>query len=174
MSDVIVNKVAQSGIVTFNLETLFPKEEVVAFDLKDYLFKGLILREKDFRMAMKEQDWSVFAGKRVAVFCSTDAIIPVWAYMLVATRLQAHATDVVQGDERTLLTLWYRDAIAKLDAEAYRDKRVVVKGCGALPVPPSAYAEISRLLMPVVKSLMYGEPCSTVPIYKPKMQRKRS
>jgi len=162
----IVNRVAQSGIITLNLEDFFPKNETVIFDLKPFLFMELILKEKDFRKALKEHDWTAYEQKNVAIGCSADAIIPMWAYMLVARYLEGQAEQVIFGDDNTMQTLLFHQALSNINPESYQDKRVVVKGCGNKPIPPFAYIEITRLLKPVVKSLMYGEPCSTVPIYK--------
>ena len=164
----LVNKVAESGLITINLEDYFPQGAIVDFDLKEYLFRGLILREKDFREAVKTIDWAVYQGKNVALYCSTDAIIPLWAYQLVAIHLAPYANYVFCGNPTELIKNYYMQALAKLDLAQFDDQRIVVKGCGALPVPAAAYTEIARLLQPRVKSLMYGEPCSTVPLYKRK------
>jgi hypothetical protein len=164
----LINRVAESGIITLNLEDFYPKNETLVFDLKDYLFRGLILREKDFREALAAIDWAQFAGKNVALYCSTDAIIPLWAYQLVAVNIAPYASLLVCGKPEELLLLHYMQSLGKLDLQQFADKRVVVKGCGEKPVPAAAYTEIARLLQPVVKSLMYGEPCSTVPLYKRK------
>ncbi|RZM12406.1 MAG: DUF2480 family protein, partial [Pedobacter sp.] len=136
--------------------------------LKDYLFMGLILKEKDFREALKQKDFSEYAGKAVAVTCSADAIIPVWAYMLVMTYLQPVASEVVTGTANDLQRHLFLQNIQLIDVEQYRDKRIVVKGCGDKAVAEFVYAEITKRLLPLVKSLMYGEPCSTVPVYKKK------
>ncbi|ULQ55627.1 DUF2480 family protein [Flavihumibacter rivuli] len=168
MSDVIVNKVAESGLVTLDLETFYPKEEIVVFDLKEYLFMGLILKEKDFREAMKQLDWTVYQDKLVAVTCSADAIIPVWAYMLVASNLQPFAKDVYLGSAEELLKERFLQNIRQIDTHSLEDKRVVVKGCGDTPIGEYAYLEVTKLLRPVAKTIMYGEPCSTVPVYKKK------
>jgi len=165
-NDVIVNKVAESGLVELNLENYYPKGDVVVFDLKEYLFMGLILKEKDFREALKQQDFSAYKDKLVAVTCSADAIIPVWAYMLVASYLQPLAKELVMGDEAFLHKTLFLRNINGINATDFQDKRVVVKGCGELETGPFAYLEITKLLRPVVKSLMYGEPCSTVPVFK--------
>jgi hypothetical protein len=161
-----VNKVANSGIITFNLEDLYHPGERVVFDIKDQLFHGLILKEKDFREFIKTHDWSQYQGKNVSVICSADAIVPTWAYMLLAVKLAPYANHFVFGDMDVLEASLYQKMISAIDAEQYRDQRVVVKGCGDLPVPTSAYVEITRFLAPLAKSIMYGEPCSTVPIYK--------
>ncbi len=162
----LVNRVANSGLITLNLEEYFPKEAVAIFDIKDYLFQGLLLKEKDFRAAMKEHDWSQYEGKHLAVYCSTDAILPTWAFMLVTMYAEPFAISITQGDATTVYTNHYRAALAKLDVNQYEDKRIVIKGCSNKPVPVSAYMELVRLLRPHAKSIMYGEPCSTVPIYK--------
>ena len=166
MSDVIINKVAGSGIITIDLETFFPKAEIVVFDIKDYLFRGLILKEKDFREALKNLDWEQYRDKNVAVTCTADAIIPVWAYMLVASNLQPLAKEMVMGDEKELHRQLFLKNIAKINAADFDDKRVVIKGCGETPIGDFVYMELTKLLRPVAKSIMYGEPCSTVPVYK--------
>ncbi|MCC9136502.1 DUF2480 family protein [Pontibacter silvestris] len=162
----IINKVAQSALVTLNLEKLLHPGERVVYDIKENLFQGLILREKDFRAFVKENDWSVYDGKNVAIVCSVDAIVPTWAYMLLATKLQSHASYYVFGDLEALEQALMQKAISKIDPEEYRDAKVVVKGCGDVQVPTYAYVEIMRKLLPVTSSVMYGEPCSTVPLYK--------
>lgn len=164
--DEIVNKVAGSGLVTIDLEEFYPKGERVVLDIKDQLFQGLLLREKDFREFIKQEDWSKYNGMYVAVTCSADAIIPTWAYMLLASALEPFAKKVVFGSAETLETVLYDELLRSLDVQQYKDARVVIKGCGNLPVPRAAYVELTRLLRPHVKSIMYGEPCSTVPIYK--------
>ncbi len=164
----IKNKVAESGLITIDLEKIIPKEEMIGFDLKDFLFMELLLKEKDFRASLDTHDWSQYMGKRVAVFCSSDAIIPMWAYMLVAAKLSAVAKSVFQGTTEEAKKINTIECIRSIDASQYEGKRVVIKGCGDDPVPECAYLEISNKLIPVVKSLMYGEPCSTVPVYKRK------
>ncbi|HEV7380008.1 MAG TPA: DUF2480 family protein [Dyadobacter sp.] len=162
----IVNRVATSGIISLDLEELYHPGERVLYDIKDNLWQGMILKEKDFRDFLKSHDWASYAGKNVAVICSEDAIVPTWAYMLLAVHLEQYAHEIVFGDTEVLEAKLFSDAIAKIDAEEYRGKRVVVKGCSKYPVPISAYMEITALLKPVVQSLMFGEPCSTVPLYK--------
>lgn len=164
--DEIVNKVAGSGLVTIDLEEFYPKGERVVLDIRDQLFQGLLLREKDFREYIKQEDWSKYKDTYVAVTCSADAIIPTWAYMLLASALEPFAKKVVFGTAETLETVLYDELLRGLDVQQYKDARVVIKGCGNLPVPRAAYVELTRLLRPHVKSIMYGEPCSTVPIYK--------
>ena len=162
----LVNRVASSGLVTINLENYFPKTPIRTFDLKDYLFMELILKEKDFRQALTEHDWTQYNGKVLCIFCSNDAIIPTWAFMLVATHAASYASDIIQSDEKTYLTLAYQKALSEINPADYEDKRIVIKGCSGKPVPTSAYVELTRKLQPFVKSIMFGEPCSTVPIYK--------
>lgn len=166
MSGQFVNKVAESGIITLNLEDFFPSEEVKVFDMKDYLFMGLILKEKDFRESLKQLDISVYENKIVALTCSADAVIPMWAYMLVASAIQPVAKEIIFGnDEAAVQSLLLRN-ISSINPEEYKDQRVVIKGCGELPVKEAAYIEITKLLRPFAKSIMYGEPCSTVPVFK--------
>jgi uncharacterized protein DUF2480 len=164
----IINKVAQSGLVTLDPAAFYPAGERVVYDIKDNLFQGLILREKDFREFIKSHDWQQYEGKNVAVTCTADAIVPAWAYMLIANRLAPFASDVVFGDKDVLETVLFEKAMNGFDAEQYRDQRVVIKGCGEIDVPVSAYVELTKKLTPVAKSIMFGEPCSTVPIYKRK------
>ena len=166
MSETLVNKVAESGLITLNLEEWYPREEIMVFDLKDHLFMGLILKEKDFREALKNTDWSAYQNQHVAVACSADAIIPAWAYMLVATYLTPVAAGVFQGTPEQYRSSLFLQRIKQIDTQPFIEQRVVVKGCGDLPVGPDAYLEITQILQPVAKSIMYGEPCSTVPIYK--------
>jgi hypothetical protein len=168
MNEVFQNKVAESGIVTLDLEQYYPKGEVVVFDMKDHLFMGLILKEKDFREALKNMDWEVYRDKHVAVTCTADAIIPMWAYMLVGAALQPVAANVVFGNKEAVLQQLLLTNIAAIDAQQFADKRVVIKGCGEVPVNEAAYLQITSQLRPIAKSIMYGEPCSTVPIYKKK------
>jgi len=168
MQDTIVNKVAESGIITLNLEDFYPKEDIVVFDLKEFLFMGLILKEKDFRAALQAIDWKQYLDKNVAVTCSADAIIPVWAYMLVASYLQPFAGEIVFGNKEMLISSLIDKNIEKINAANYTDSRVVIKGCGDIQIPASAYMTITSKLRPYVKSIMYGEPCSTVPVYKKK------
>ncbi len=162
----IVNRVASSGLITFDLEEYYHPGERIFYDLKDNLFQGVILREKDFREFLKTNDWSIYKGKNVAIGCTEDAILPTWAYMLLTLKLTPFAHTIVFGNLTELENKLFYDALAAVKPEEYRDKKVVVKGCSKVPVPPSAYIEITRLLQPVVQSLMFGEPCSTVPLYK--------
>ena len=169
-TEAIINRVANSGLVTLDLEDYYHPGERVVYDLKDNLFMGMILKEKDFRAFLKTHDWSQYAGKNVAITCTEDAIIPTWAYMLLTLHLQPHAHTVVFGTLDDLAEKLYFDAIATIDPEAYRGVKVVVKGCSKVPVPTAAYVELTRRLAPVVQSLLFGEPCSTVPLYKKKAQ----
>jgi len=168
MSDAIINKVALSPLLSLDLEDFYPKDPIVLFDLKPLLFMELILKEKDFRTALQNHDWTQYQDKIVAVTCTADAIIPVWAYMLVASYLQPVAKDVIMGDKKTAIQQQFIKNINAINAQDYADKRIVVKGCGDLPIGEFAYMEITKKLRPVVKSIMYGEPCSTVPIFKNK------
>lgn len=166
MDTPLVNRVANSGLITLKLEDFFPAQPAVHFDLKAYLFMELILKEKDFREAMAAHDWSQYQGKILLVYCSADAIIPVWAYMLVASYAQPYAHEIFQGSESEFLKVYFSRALNRLDLAPYQGQRIVVKGCSDHPVPASAYLEITSLLRPIARSIMFGEPCSTVPIYK--------
>jgi len=154
--------------MTLNLEEYFHQGERVVYDIKDNLFHGLMLREKDFREFIKTHDWSGYTGKNIAIICSADAIVPTWAYMLLANKMKPFANEVVFGTLETLEATLFVRALAKIDINSYANERVVIKGCADIEVPVAAYVEITNLLTPVVKSIMYGEPCSTVPIYKRK------
>jgi hypothetical protein len=166
MSEMIVNKVAESALQTIDLETFISKEEPVLFDLKDFLFMGLIIKEKEFRASLQQTDTSVYRDKVVLISCSADAIIPMWAYMLVASLLQPVAKELFLGSAEEWKKKKLMEAIAAFDTTVYKDQRVVVKGCGDEPIPEAAYLEITNKLRPIAKSIMYGEPCSTVPIFK--------
>lgn len=166
MDEKFVNKVSESGIITLDLEDFYPKDEIVVFDMKDHLFMGLILKEKDFREAMKNLDLTPYTNKNVALTCTADAVIPMWAYMLVSSYLQPIAKEIVFGDADFLHKTLFLKNIEKINPADYKDQRVVIKGCGELPVSETAYVAITSLLRPVAKSIMYGEPCSTVPIFK--------
>lgn len=168
MAEPIINKVSESGLITLDPERYYPKGEMAVFDLKDFLFMGLILKEKDFREVLKNFDWEKFRNKNIAVMCSADAIIPVWAYMLVMSYLQPVAGEIVMGDEKELHKIIFLKNLSAINAYEFADKRIVIKGCGETPIEDFVYAEITKLLRPVAKSIMYGEPCSTVPIFKKK------
>ena len=169
MADTFVNKVAESGIITLNLEDYYPKDAVVVFDMKDHLFMGLILKEKDFREALKTLDTTIYENKIVALTCSADAVIPMWAYMLVASLLQPIATEIIFGTEAYAKENMLLRNIETIDTSSYNDARIVIKGCGELPIGEVAYIAITKKLRPVAKSIMYGEPCSTVPVFKKKL-----
>lgn len=164
----IVEKIKNRPLTTFNLEEYYDKGERVVFDLKDNLFQGLILREKDFRAFVKEHDWEQYKGKNVAITCSADAIVQQWAFMLVAVRLEGIANMIAFGDLTHLEQKLFDQALSKINPEDFQDQKLVIKGCGDIAVPSYAYVEITRLLKPYVFSLFYGEPCSTVPLYKRK------
>ena len=166
MNEAIVNKVSESGLITLDLEQYYPREDVVLFDLKDYLFMGLILKEKDYREALKNLEWETYRNKYVGVTCSADAIIPPWAYMLAASYLQPLAKDVIMGDEKEVHKTIFLQNIQGINIDEFSGQRVVVKGCGETPIGEFAYMEVTKRLRPVARTIMYGEPCSTVPIYK--------
>lgn len=163
-----VNKVASSGLITINLEDYYPAGERVVYDIKENLFHGLMLREKDFREFIKTHDFSQYQDKYVAVICSADAIVPTWAYMLLSNRMQPYAKEVVFGNLELLEAVLFTKALAGIDVNTYANERIVIKGCGDIAVPTAAYVELTNKLTPVAKSIMYGEPCSTVPVYKRK------
>ena len=166
MEDEIINKVAQSDLVTINLEDFYPKGERVLFDIKPWLFEELILKEKDFRERIKNHDWSQYKSKFVAITCTADAIIPTWAFMLVASSLTPFTQKIVFGDLKKLDEEIFQEQIQKLNVENYRDEKIIVRGCSAIDVPVSAYVELINRLRPVAKSIMYGDACSTVPLFK--------
>jgi hypothetical protein len=162
----IVNRVAGSSIQTIDLEQYYLSGERIGFDLKDYLFQELVLKEKDYRQSLKEIDWEQYRGKYVAVFCSVDAIVPTWAFMLAITYLQGIAEDVVVGNFEGLEQYLFQKSLSSIRVEDFEGKAVVVKGCSKVPVPLYAYGEIIKMLKGIARSIMYGEPCSTVPLYK--------
>lgn len=165
----IVNKVANSGLITIDLEDFYPRQHVAEIDIKDFLFEGIILREKDFRKSLDEIPWADFKNQIIAVFCSEEAIIPKWAYMLVSMHAAPYTDQIYFGTREFALEEAFIDNLNKnLHAKDYTDKRVVIKGCSDREVAERVYLSITNRLIPVVKSLMYGEPCSTVPIYKKK------
>jgi len=164
----IKNKVTDSGLITIDLADFYVKGERALFDIKPLLFEELLLREKDFREFVKNNDWSVYKNKFVAITCSSDAIIPVWAYMLLASALQPFAAKIVFVTMDDLETKLFDEQLSKFDTAQFIDQRVVIKGCGDVAVPVSAYMQLTGMLNPIVKSIMYGEPCSTVPVYKRK------
>lgn len=167
MSD-IVNRVSQSSLVTFDLEEYYPEGDRVLFDISPWLFEGMILREKDFRKQVSEHDWDDYKDKYVAIDCSTDAIVPAWAYMLITTRLQPYAARIIIGDLNDLETGLYRKIIDSLDLSPFRDKPVIIKGCSNKPVPLNAYVWATEKIQSVARSVMYGEACASVPLFKRK------
>ena len=166
MDEARTNKVSESGLVTLDLEEYYPKGETAVFDMKDHLFMGLILKEKEFREALKTMDPEPYRGKNVALTCTADAVIPMWAYMLAASYLEPVAREIYMGTATEMHKHLFLKNISAIRTEEFTDQRIVVKGCGEIPIDNYAYAEITKLLRPVVKSIMYGEPCSTVPVYK--------
>ncbi|HLT06876.1 MAG TPA: DUF2480 family protein [Cyclobacteriaceae bacterium] len=164
----IVNRVANSPIVTIDLEQYYTPGERMAFDLRNHLYQGLVLREKDFREALKHMDWEKYRGKYVAIFCGVDAIVPTWAFMLVMTYLEGVAAEVVMGNMEVLEQYLFEKALESINPEEFRDRPVVIKGCSKVAVPLFAYGEIVKKLKGTARSIMYGEPCSTVPLYKQK------
>ncbi|MCB0458748.1 MAG: DUF2480 family protein [Flavobacteriaceae bacterium] len=166
MSDEIVNRVAKSNLITIDLEDLYPKGTRTVFDIADWLFEGLILKEKDFREAVENHNWNLYDGHYVALICSADAIIPSWAYMLITTKLAPFAKKIVAGDLELLETAIFHDIISNLNITEYEGKPIIIKGCSDKPIPQTAYLQLIEKLQPVVKSIMFGESCSTVPLYK--------
>ncbi|PWU01928.1 MAG: hypothetical protein C5B52_06575 [Bacteroidetes bacterium] len=166
MEGPIINKVAESGLVTLDLEDYYPKNEIVIFDLKDHLFMGMIIKEKEFREALKGLDWEIYRDKVIGITCSADAIIPMWANMLVASYLQPVAKEIVFGNKKEVVASILVRNISAINSSEFADKRIVVKGCGEIEIPEAAYVAITQKLLPTAKSIMYGEACSTVPIYK--------
>lgn len=166
--EILVNKVSQSGLITLNLEDYFPQDQSVEIDIKEALYMGLVLKEKDFRNWVKEKNWQEYVNKNVAIHCSTDAIVPTWAYMLIASKLSGVAKKIVFGNIQALDSVLWEEAFSNIDLTNFDNQKVVIKGCGNLPVSAAAYTKITELLIPRVQSLMYGEPCSTVPVYKRK------
>ena len=162
----IINKIAKSGLITIDLEELYPEGERIFFDLKELLFEGLVLKEKDFREFIAKEDWSKYQNKYVALACSADAIIAPWAYMLLSIQLQPYAKKIVFGSLEDLEKEIFNELIERLDVVQYEDQRIIIKGCSKKSIPWSAYVSLCNKLRPVAKSIMYGEPCSTVPLFK--------
>ncbi len=167
--DEIINKVANSGLISIDLEEFYPKGERVLFDIKPLLFHELILKEKDFREFIKQHNWSNYQNKFVAITCSNDSVVPTWAYMLLSIALQPYAKKIVFGSLDTLEAILFNDVLSQLDYETYKNQRIVIKGCSNLPVTTHAYTALVAALTPIAKSIMFGEPCSTVPLYKAKI-----
>lgn len=168
MEKEIVNKVQQSGIITIDPEEFYPQQECVEYDLAQNLWQGLVLKEKDFRNFIAAYNWNMYKNKNVAIYCSADAIIPHWAYMLLTCALTPYAGKIIYGNKEQLLAELMLEKIEKLDTSEFKNARVVIKGCGEKQIPQAVYIKLSQVLLPCVKSLMYGEPCSTVPVYKKK------
>ncbi len=162
----IVNRVANSPLITIDLQEYYQEGDRINFDIKSWLFQEMILKEKDFRQKVKEHDWSIYQDKYVAINCSADAIVPTWAYMLLTSKLQEFAKTVIFGSLEELEKIIFKESLSKVDIKKFEGKKLVIKGCGDLPVSEFAYVEIVRILRPIAASIMYGEPCSTVPIYK--------
>lgn len=168
MEGEIVNKVAQSGLLTIDVDKFYPQGERILFDIAPYLWNGIALRESDFREFVKTHDWTRYRNTFVAITCSADAIVPVWAYMLIASALDGISKTTIFGSLSMLESTLFKDQIAALDTAHYKDKRVILSGCGKVPIPESAYVDLVNKLQPVAKSIMFGEACSTVPVYKQK------
>jgi Protein of unknown function (DUF2480) len=168
MENEIVNRVSGSQLVTFDLEELYTPGERFLFDIKGLLFQEVILREKDIRDFIKSHDWSQYSNKYIAITCSADAVIPTWAYMLLTASLQPYATLVIFGSLLDLETILFKNALNKVDWERYSNAKVVIKGCSKVEVPVSSYVEVTNRLRPVASGIMFGEPCSTVPVFKKK------
>ncbi|TDU43344.1 uncharacterized protein DUF2480 [Gelidibacter sediminis] len=168
MENEIINRVANSKLVVVDLEDYYPKGQRTILDIKDWLFQELVLREKDFRAYVKQHDWTQYQDHYVALTCTSDAIVPAWAYMLLTMHLQPHAKTIVIGTLEQLETSIYQDIIKDLDTSAFVDQPLIIKGCANKPVPANAYIMLSKKLQPIARSIMYGEACSSVPLYKRK------
>ncbi|WP_370424563.1 DUF2480 family protein [Tenacibaculum dicentrarchi] len=168
MAAQIINKVANSQLITIDLEDFYPKGNRIVFDIKDWLYEELILKEKDFREQVKNHNWSQYEGTFVALSCSVDAIIPSWAYLLLTTKLTEFAKKVVVGNLELLETVLFNDIITNLNTTEYQDKRLIIKGCSNKSIPQSAYTLLVSKIQPICKSIMFGEACSTVPLFKKK------
>ncbi len=168
MAEEIVNRVAQSKLVVVDLETFYPEGKRVLFDIKDWLYEGLVLREKEFRQFVKAHDWTQYQDQFVALTCSSDAIIPAWAYMLITVQLSQIAKKTIIGDLNALESAIYQCIIPDIDTETYKGKPIIIKGCSNKPVPDNAYILLAEHLKPVASSIMYGEACSAVPLFKAK------
>lgn len=168
MAEEIINRVAQSKLKVIDLEELYPKNPRISLDLKDWLFEGIVLKEKDFRLSVANHNWTQYQNSFVAVDCSNDAIVPDWAFMLVAVHLQPYAKKIVTGNLEILETLIFQDLISELDVSVYDNLPVIVKGCSHKPIPLNAYVQLTQKLQTVAKSIMFGEACSSVPLFKRK------
>jgi len=168
VAEEIVNRVANSKLMTIDLEDLYPKGERILFDISKWLLEGIVLREKDFRKEAEEHDWSQYSNSYVALYCSTDAIVPGWAYLLLSLHLAPYASKVAVGSLENIENVIFSEIIDKLDVSEYQDKPVIIKGCTHKPIPENAYVLLAQKLYPVARSIMYGEACSSVPLYKRK------
>ncbi|MDT7832542.1 DUF2480 family protein [Flavobacteriaceae bacterium S356] len=168
MAEEIINRIASSPLINIDLEEFYPEGKRILFDIKDWLFEGIILKEKDFRAYVKEHNWSQYQDSYVALTCSEDAIVPSWAYLLISAELSKHAKVVVVGDLTLLETTIFHTVIEELDVAEYENKPIIIKGCADKPIPPSAFSFLIKRLQPIAKTIMYGEACSTVPLFKAK------
>jgi len=166
LSEEIINRVANSKLLTFDLEEIYPKGERLAFDISQWLLEGIVLRESEFREKVKEHDWSQYQNKYIALFCSTEAIVPGWAYILLSLHFAPYAKKVTVGNLEELESILFSELLQNLDISEYIDKPVIIKGCAHKPIPQNAYVLLAQKLHPVAKSIMYGEACSSVPLYK--------
>lgn len=166
--DEIVNRVKESGLISIDLATFKPKVEIVSIDVADVLWQRLVLKEKDFREWIKTHDWSIYKNKAVYVYCSEDAIVPTWAYMLIGSQLEEVTPDYIIGSKLDLQKRLIQKRIESEPLDEYKDGRIIIKGCADVSSPEFAMSELVRHLQPVAKSIMYGEPCSTVPVFKRK------
>ena len=168
MTDEIINKVANSGLITLDLEEYYPKGERYFFDMKEHFFEGLLIREKEFRNFVKSHNWMTYQNKFVAIGCTSDAIVPVWAYMLLSNALTPYASKIVYGNLKQLESILFEKVLEDIKLETFEDKRIIIKGCSNKPIPEHAYVRLTQKLSLVAKSIMFGEACSSVPIYKKK------
>jgi hypothetical protein len=166
--EAITNRVSSSQLITLDLEEFYSPGQRILFDIKDWLFQEQILKEKDFRESVKSHDWSQYQNKYVAITCTADAIVPTWAYILLSISLQPHASFVSFGSLAELEVQLFMKALYKMDWQKFKDAKVVIKGCSKVEVPVAIYVEATNRLRPLATSIMYGEPCSTVPLYKAK------
>ena len=171
MSEEIINRVANSKLVTFDLEEIYPKGERVSFDISQWLLEGMVLRENSFREEAAQHDWSQYDNKYVALFCSTDAIVPGWAYLLLSLHLAPFAKKITVGTWEELESILFAEVLQNLDVSEYKDKPVIIKGCAHKPIPQNAYVLLAQKLQPIAKSIMYGEACSSVPLFKKSKNR---
>jgi len=164
----IINRIANSKLMTFDLEEIYPKGERISFDISQWLVEGIVLRESEFREKAKQYDWSQYENKYVALFCSTDAIVPGWAYLLISLHLSPFAKKVTVGNLEELESILFTELLQNIDFSEYENKPVIIKGCAHKPIPQNAYVLLAQKLQPIAKSIMYGEACSSVPLYKKK------